>query len=278
MKSFAGLGEVAHMMKSLLAAPVLAGVSLLLLTSPTGAQTRGDQQSASPAHQNLKVLAPDIPQPQLLQTMQGFTLALGVQCGYCHATAPAPEGARGGGRGRGAAPPQFNFPSDEKPAKQSARQMMLILRELNANVPAAVSRSAEATTRVECITCHRGVAIPRQLVDILTQTAAAKGTPAAIAQYRDLRKQYFGAQAYDFSETGLVAIAQRAAQPADTTAWLQLNLDYFPFSSRTYAALAQAQQKAGDRDAALKSLTRAAELDPQNAQIKRQIDQLKDAK
>jgi len=266
------------MTKSLLSSPVLATVSLLLLTSPVGAQSRGDQPSTPPAHQNLKVLAPDIPQPQLLQTMQGFTQALGVQCGYCHATAPAPEGARGGGRGRGAAAPQFDFPSDEKPAKKSAREMLLIVRELNAKVPAAVGRSAEATTRVECVTCHRGVAIPRQLVDILTQTAAAKGTPAAIAQYRDLRKQFFGAQAYDFSEGGLVAMAQRAAQSADATAWLQVNLDYFPFSSRTYAALAQSQQKAGDRDAALKSLTRAAELDPQNAQIKRQLDQLKDAK
>jgi len=278
MKSFAGLIEIAPMTKSFLSSPVLASISLLLLATPAGAQSRGEQPNAPPAHQNLSVLAPDIPQSQLLQTMQGFTQALGVQCGYCHATAPAPEGARGGGRGRGAAAPQFNFPSDEKPAKKSARQMMLIVRDLNAKVPAAVSRSADATTRVECVTCHRGVAIPRQLVDVLTQTAAAKGTPAAIAQYRDLRKQYFGAQAYDFSEAGLVSIAQRATQPADATAWLQLNLDYFPFSSRTYAALGQVQQKAGDRDAAFKSLTRAAELDPQNAQLKRQIDQLKDAK
>jgi tetratricopeptide (TPR) repeat protein len=156
--------------------------------------------------------------------------------------------------------------------------MMLVVRDLNARVPAAVSKTADATTRVECVTCHRGVAIPKPLVDVLAQTTAAKGTSAAIAQYRELRKQYFGAQAYDFSEASLVAIAQRAATPADAVAWLQLNLDYFPFSSRTYAALAQAQQRQSDRDGALKSLTRAVELDPQNAQIKRQLDQLKDAK
>ena len=267
------------MTKWFLFSPVLASVSLVLLTNAANGQSRGEQQSGPAAHQNLKVLAIDIPQPQLLQTMQGFTQALGVQCGYCHATAPAPEGARGGaGRGRGAAAPQFDFPSDEKPAKKAAREMMLIVRELNSKVPTAVGRSADVTARVECVTCHRGVAIPRQLAEILTQTAAAKGTPAALAQYRDLRKQYFGAQAYDFSEAALVSIAQRASQPADAIAWLQLNLDYFPFSSRTYAALAQAQQKASNRDGALKSLTRAAELDPQNAQIKRQIDQLRDAK
>ena len=57
--------------------PVLASVSLVLLASTSGAQSRGDQQNAQPTHQNLKVLPPDITQPQLLQTMQGFSQALG---------------------------------------------------------------------------------------------------------------------------------------------------------------------------------------------------------
>jgi hypothetical protein len=159
--------------------------------------------------------------------------------------------------------------------------MMQLVRDINARVPAAVGKTAEAATRVQCITCHRGVAIPRQLGDILTQTATDKGNAAAIAQYRDLRKQYFGAQAYDFSETSLITIAQRAttADQADAAlAWLQLNLDYFPLSRRTYAAMAQAQQKKNDKNGALASLTRAVELDPQNAQAKRQLDQLKDPK
>jgi hypothetical protein len=259
----------------------LAGVtSLILVMTPSAlAQQQGAEQNGAAARQNLKVLAPDIPQQQLLQTMQGFAQALGVQCAYCHAAAPAPEGGRGaGGRGRGPAAAAVDFASDEKPAKRAAREMMLVVRDLNARVPTAVSKTADATTRVECVTCHRGVAIPKPLADVLAQTTAAKGTPAAIAQYRELRKQYFGAQAYDFGEASLVAIAQRAATPADAVAWLQLNLDYFPFSSRTYAALAQAQQRQSDRDGALRSLTRAVALDPQNGQIKRQLDQLKDAK
>jgi hypothetical protein len=37
-----------------------------------------------------------------------------------------------------------------------------------------------------------------------------QGTRAAVAQYKDPRKQYFGAQAYDFSEGSLVRYAQRA--------------------------------------------------------------------
>jgi hypothetical protein len=254
----------------------------VMVTPSAFARQRGAAAANAPvAHENLKILPSDIPQPQLLQTMQGFAQALGVQCGYCHVSAPAPEGGRGaaGGRGRGqAAPPQFNFPSDEKPTKKVAREMMTMVRDLNARVPAAVGKAANAAVSVQCITCHRGVATPRQLADVLSQTAMEKGTPAALAQYKELRKQYFGAQAYDFSETTLVTFAQRATAPEDQAAWLRLNLEYFPFSSRTFAALAQVQQKQNDKDGALKSLTRAVELDPQNAQIKRQLDQLKDAK
>src|SRR5262249_32288338 len=104
------------------------------------------------------------------------------------------------------------------------------------------------------------------------------GMAWAIAQYKEVRKQYFGAQAYDFGEGSLVAYAQRLTQSDridDAVAWLQLNLEYFPLSSRTYAALSQAQQRKNDKDAAIKSLEKAVELDPQNAQMKRQLDQLK---
>ena len=66
-----------------------------------------------------------------------------------------------------------------------------MVRDINPKVAAAVGKSAEAATRVGCVTCHRGVAIPKQLADILDQTAMEKGTPAAVAQYKDLRKQYF---------------------------------------------------------------------------------------
>src|SRR4029078_9181951 len=93
--------------------------------------------------------------------------------------------------------------------------------------------------------------------DSLDVTTTEKGVPAAIAQYKELRKQYFGAQAYDFSEGSLVAHAQRAnnANKADEAiAWLQLNLEYFPLSSRTYAGLSQAQQKKNDKEAAIKSM------------------------
>ena len=250
---------------------------------PPAGQRGGAGRGAAPAvPQNLQVFAKDTPQAQVVQAMQEFTAGLGVQCTYCHmqaAAAPGGRGDGGGGRGgRGGGAPALDFASDEKPQKKVARQMMLMVRDLNPKVVAATSKPESATTRVGCITCHRGVAIPRQLLDVLDQTTTEKGTPAAIAQYKDLRKQYFGAQAYDFGEATLVTYAQRATnanKPDEAMQWLQLNLEYYPLSSRTYAGLSQAQQKKNDKDAAIKSLERAVELDPQNAQIKRQLDQLK---
>jgi hypothetical protein len=251
---------------------------LSLLALPIGAQERGaPPQPASP--QNLQVLAKNIPQSELLQVMQGFTQGLGVQCGYCHAPAPQPEGGGRAGGGRGG-PAAFDFASDQLPAKKKAREMMSMTRDLNARIPAAVGKSADAATRVQCTTCHGGVAMPRPLADLLDQTAAEKGVPAAIAHYKDLRKQFFGSRAYDFSEGSLIALAQRPTTnaPGDAAAWLQLNLEYFPLSARTYAALSQLQQRNNDKDGAIKSAEKALELDPQNAQARRQLDQLTEAK
>jgi hypothetical protein len=255
---------------------------VLRAQDPVAGQRGAGRGGAAPAPQNLQVLPKDMPQAQVVQAMQEFIGALGVQCTYCHVQAAAPAGGRGdggGGRGgRGGAAPAFDFASDDKPQKKAARQMMLMVRDINPKVVAAVGKAESSATRVGCVTCHRGVAIPKQLAEILDQTTAEKGMPAAVTQYKDLRKQYFGAQAYDFSEGSLVTYAQRAtgANKADEAiAWLQLNLDYFPVSSRTYVGLAQAQQKKNDKEAAIKSLEKAVELDPQNAQTKRQLDQLK---
>jgi hypothetical protein len=253
-----------------------------LISSLAGAQERAGSPPPPAVHQNLQILAKDIPQPDLLQVMQGFTQSLGVQCGFCHAPAPAAEGGGrlgGGGRGRGG-PAALDFPSDQLPAKKKAREMLLMVRDLNTRIPTAVGKPADATARVQCATCHGGVAIPKSLGDILDQTAAEKGTPAAITQYKELRKQYFGGRAYDFGEGTLIALAQRPSTkgPADALAWLQLNLEYFPLSARTYVAMSQVQQRANDKDLAAKSLEKALELDPQNAQAKRLLDELKPAK
>jgi tetratricopeptide (TPR) repeat protein len=118
---------------------------------------------------------------------------------------------------------------------------------------------------------------PRQLTDIIASTTAIRGAQAAVQEFRDLRRQYYGAQAYDFREDTLITAAQRATQdnrPDDALAYLALNLEYFPMSARSHHALSQAYSRKDDRENAIKSLQRAMELDPANAQYKTQLNQL----
>ena len=196
------------------------------------------------------------PPGDLMATMQTFTKALGVSCNYCHTA------ERGSGQ--------------PEPKKEMARAMMAMTRDINAKIAAATGGAPEAT-RVDCVTCHRGVAIPQQLAEILTRTLNEKGVAAAAAQYRDLHKQYFGHATYDFSDDTLLGIAQRLVQsrPDDAIALLQVNLEFNPQSARTYAAIAFAYTRKLDDATAMINLEKALAIEPDNGVIRGQLEQLK---
>ena len=213
---------------------------------------------------NLQILPKDSSREQVLATMAAFTAALGVQCNYCHV-----QEGRGG---------RNDMAADEKPPKKAARGMMLLAREINTKLPEAVGKGADATTRVGCATCHRGVPIPKQITDIVTEAAAGGGATAGLAKFKELREKFYGGQSYDFSEDDLLTIAQRAntaGKADDAIAYLQANVEYFPKSVRTYSAMAQMKNAKGDKAGAIAALEKAVELDPNNAQAKAQLENLK---
>ena len=74
-----------------IAALAIAGFSTLAVRAqePAAGQ-RGGGRGAAAAPQNLQVLPKEMPQAQVVQAMQEFTGALGVQCAYCHVQAAAP--------------------------------------------------------------------------------------------------------------------------------------------------------------------------------------------
>jgi hypothetical protein len=238
---------------------------LAFLAAEAAAQTN-TAPAQPPPMTNLQIYPKDTPRADVIVSMQGFVQALGVQsaggCGYCHAgTAPA-----------------FDFASDARPAKTVARKMMLLSQEITAKLPEVTGKPAAEIARLRCATCHRGLAIPKLLPDILTETAAKSGAAAAVQQYRDLRSKYYGGQSYDFSENALVAAATpliNANKPDDAITWLQLNAEFYPKSSATYAAFGQAYAKKNDTANAIKSLEKAVELDPNNQNAKRQLERLK---
>jgi cytochrome c-type biogenesis protein CcmH/NrfG len=112
----------------------------------------------------------------------------------------------------------------------------------------------------------------------MTETMAAGGMPAAAVKYRELRKQYYGGQSYDFSEGALAGLAQRANQankPDDAIALLELNLEFNPQSSRSYALLGTIYAAMHDNATAIKDFEKALEIDPKNEQAKQQLARLK---
>ena len=86
----------------------------------------------------------DIPKPQLIQMMRGFTMGLGVRCEHCHV-------------GEGNDLSKFDFASDAKTEKVTARRMIGMAREINTKLISGFPPGRdENTPAVTCYTCHRG--------------------------------------------------------------------------------------------------------------------------
>ena len=228
---------------------------------------RGGGAPQLPAPKNLTFFPKDFTAQQILPVMQNFNAALGVNCGYCHVFDGPP-----------ATNPKNDFASDDKETKKKARVMLALARDVNMKLQSELGKPAAELTNVQCITCHRGVAIPKQLVTIVMETAGKEGVNKAVAQYNDLRKQYYGAQAYDFSDATLFNAATQslaANKPDDAIAFAQTNVAYHANSARSYQVMSQAFQRKNDKDKAIWALERAVELDPMNQGFKNQLQQLK---
>lgn len=87
-------------------------------------------EKAEEAYKNIKVLK-GLPADQVMVVMTSFTQSLGVSCTHCH-TSMNPDEAH----------------KDEKPAKEVARKMLTMTREINKGYPTGGT--------VTCFTCHRG--------------------------------------------------------------------------------------------------------------------------
>jgi Photosynthetic reaction centre cytochrome C subunit/Tetratricopeptide repeat len=233
--------------------------------APQGGGGRGGGPQVS-APKNLQFFPKDMTGQQILPIMQNFNAALGVNCTYCHNSEPPVDN------------PKNDFASDEKETKKKARVMLVLARDVNMKLQSELGKPANQLTNVQCVTCHRGVAIPKQLTAIVMETAGKDGVAKALQQYQDLRKQYYGAQAYDFTDASLFNAANQslmANKPDDAIAFAQLNLAFHATSARSYQVLSQAYQRKNDKDKAIQALEKAVEIDPMNQGFKNQLQQLK---
>ncbi|MBI2185739.1 MAG: photosynthetic reaction center cytochrome c subunit [Acidobacteria bacterium] len=202
----------------------------------SGIAARAQAPAAPPPMRNLQVWPKDTPREQVVQTMRAFNESLGVECNYCHVA---------------------DLASDEKREKRVARQMILLRDAINVMLAAIVDKPAGAgptagtgqpgaPIRVLCRDCHHGLPIPKQLTTLMTEAEGSGGAAAGLARYRELRAQFYGGQQYDFTENSLLTMAQRALaakRPQDAMQYLQANLEYFPQSVRSKAAMSEAQNQ-----------------------------------
>jgi hypothetical protein len=113
---------------------------LLLAAAPT---------TVEQSHKNIKVLQ-GTPSSQLIPIMAFMSNSLGVTCAHCHGAA---------------------WESDEKPAKEAARRMIVLQRDINA-------RYYDGKPVVTCNSCHRGDAQTAAVPDIVNVGWSPKAAPA----------------------------------------------------------------------------------------------------
>ena len=98
----------------------LAAATALFGFSVATAQTSAPAPAAAPPPpKNLQVFPKDIPRAQLIQNMKFFAQSLGVRCTFCHV----------GQEGQPLS--TYDFASDAKREKQTARAMLVMVHKIN---------------------------------------------------------------------------------------------------------------------------------------------------
>lgn len=111
-----------------------------------------------PRFKNLQVLPKDMTWSEVDSVMKHFTSSLGVKCGFCHTKDPETH--------------RFDYASDDKVEKQTARGMMRMLIDINktyfapydrpnSNTTADTASSRYLLSHVTCYACHHGSPQPQ---------------------------------------------------------------------------------------------------------------------
>jgi tetratricopeptide (TPR) repeat protein len=214
---------------------------------------------------NLKVLPEDTSSDQLRQTMRGISQGTGNRCSACHVGEIEADLST------------YDFSLDEKEKKDKARKMIQLVQDINASIAGAFPDSAEPLVTVTCATCHRGQSKPAMIEDVLLRTLHDDGIEQAIAEYRELRGRYYGGYTFDFSERMLMRIAEDLGAQSEldkALSFVNLNLEFFPDSSRSFVLRAQIFAELGDIESARHDYGTALEMEPESWWIREQLDKL----
>ena len=227
----------------------------------------GGFQGAPP--RNLQVLPKNLTRAEVTARMRLIAAALGVRCEHCHVITTGPDGRE-----------QNDFAADDKDTKKTAREMMRMVNDINNQYLATImGRALGEREQVSCENCHHGLLKPGTIRAAMLDAVAAKDADSAVALYRDLRARYYGRASYDFGENALLLLVPQNGplplpRPA-AVALLKLNLEFYPKSVPTLAALAQQLVATGDTAGAVDAVTKAVAIDSTNPQLRNFLNRLR---
>jgi len=128
---------------------VYIGIALFITAGIAATPTPPDKKEG---WKNLKVIPKNIDEDQMERVMYKYTKQLGVTCVFCHSyTKP------------GISPTRVDFPSDEKPEKRTAREMMRMTDKINRKYFGYKNDygfNSLSESVITCTTCHRGIPKP----------------------------------------------------------------------------------------------------------------------
>jgi tetratricopeptide (TPR) repeat protein len=213
--------------------------------------------------ENLQIFPKDVARGELVQRMREFSFALGVRCEHCHVE-PATDLAN-------------RFASDAKSTKVQARAMLKMVASINGTLLPQLPSHASPAVQVDCVTCHRGLPIPKTLQTTLLEVATAEGGAAAAARYRELRKTNLTTGRYNFGEWEINELARRLAQSGNLDAaviMLDANAEFYPASADIDVLLGELHLKRGQKDLALARFRAALTKAPDHERAKLRLQEL----
>jgi tetratricopeptide (TPR) repeat protein len=232
----------------------------MLVALPLSAQSRMPDSLV-----NTKFFDKSTPVRTVVGQMRAITGALGVRCTYCHVGDESMNIW------------DYDFASDEKPTKLKARVMLRMVQAINDEHLEQLADIGSEGITVTCATCHRGVALPIPLEDLLLKTHVDSGYEVMDAKYEELKRRYFGSSSYDFGEGTLSSVGGSLLQRGEITDAVKTyikNVALFGESELAHLRAGEAQLAAGDTTAALNSYRRSLELNPGNPVAKQRIEAL----
>src|SRR6266850_7806982 len=133
----------------------LSTLGMAVPSQTPAAPAAAQEPTVEQVQKNIKVLN-GMPQSQLIPSMNFFAASLGVRCNYCHVNNNG----------------QWDYASDEKEEKATARRMVKLVLDANKN-------TFNGSPQVSCWTCHRGRTSPQGSPNLPLPVPTPRPSPVA---------------------------------------------------------------------------------------------------